>query len=410
MASLRPRSSSARILLVLALLLGVLVLPSNPGIHDASAAALTLRYLYGSGSATGGKVVSLRVELTAPAASGGATVALTSSSSLIRVPASVKVPAGQTEATVSATTVPTATSTDVRISAAYGGVTKSRTIRVLEPYLSSVSVQTKMRAGGTGKITIRFSGRLYSGGVDVRVRSNRPSIIQVPGTVHVEGGRETAIVDVNPTFQYPDVPVTFTISFDGRTVSGTTIVHNYGPGPTATPTRTPSVTSTPISTSTSPSTSTPTATPSVTVTSTPTATFTATATSTPSQTLTPTATVTQTPRPPETLVPTATPQPFFLSIVRLDSGSVADVNDDAQFRLCGQDGVYPVALTILATNPSDVTLEVPASTTLTASGQCLYVTMTNETGIFQSGSSRLEVLATGPGLNRLFTGPLVTLS
>src|SRR5918999_3068114 len=86
------RLSRALSLVVVALLLISVVPHMTP--RSASAAA-SLRALYASGSTTGGKQITLRVELTEPAPSAGKRVALTASNPAIAVPTSIKVPAGQ---------------------------------------------------------------------------------------------------------------------------------------------------------------------------------------------------------------------------------------------------------------------------------------------------------------------------
>src|SRR5688572_28088696 len=88
--------------------------PAQGAQHSISPAShLTghrLRYLYGSGSVTGGRQISLRVQLTGPARCGGAVVSLSSERpSIIPLPATVTVPAVCTEVTLKATTIPVKT-------------------------------------------------------------------------------------------------------------------------------------------------------------------------------------------------------------------------------------------------------------------------------------------------------------
>ena len=84
-------------------------------------ALVTLSRLAASGSATGGKYITIRAELSGPAPAGGATVQLSSNSSLIPVPSTILVPAGATQQTITVKTVPTRTTTAVTIAARYGG-------------------------------------------------------------------------------------------------------------------------------------------------------------------------------------------------------------------------------------------------------------------------------------------------
>ena len=115
-------------------------------------------HLFGSGSATGGHHITFRVRLSAPAPTGGAKIALGSSKAAITVPATVTVPAGATEYTFSAATHPVAADTVVVVSASTGACRVSRSVTVKAPVLRSLSVQTVIRGGGQGKITVCLNG------------------------------------------------------------------------------------------------------------------------------------------------------------------------------------------------------------------------------------------------------------
>ncbi|HRA46786.1 MAG TPA: hypothetical protein PK819_01810, partial [Thermomicrobiales bacterium] len=232
-----------RLLLVVALVLGILPVPIGSGHSVQAAEASSMHFLFGSGSATGGKNITLRIKLSSPAPAGGALVQLHANSSLIPVPATMLVPAGTSQRTFHVWTNPTHVTKNVRVSATYGGVTKSRVVKIIEPHLSSMSVQTKMRAGGRGKVTVRLSGRGYPNGVTVKLTSSRPDIVQVPASVVVAPGAASYILIVEPTSQFPDIPVSFTASYDGNQVTKGTIVRWYGPKttPTVTVSVSPSV-------------------------------------------------------------------------------------------------------------------------------------------------------------------------
>src|SRR5687768_9197363 len=73
----------------------------------AASAAASLHWLYSSGSVTGGKRITPRPQLSEPAPSWEAKVSLTSDSPLIPVPASMTVPAGADDASITVLTVPT---------------------------------------------------------------------------------------------------------------------------------------------------------------------------------------------------------------------------------------------------------------------------------------------------------------
>jgi hypothetical protein len=82
-------------------------------------------------SVVGGTSAVGTVTLTAPAANGGATIALTSSQpQMASVPANVVVPAGATSATFTVSTAATKKNAVATLSATYAGVTKTTTIKI----------------------------------------------------------------------------------------------------------------------------------------------------------------------------------------------------------------------------------------------------------------------------------------
>lgn len=105
--------SLARVLLPL--ILAVSVIAPSLMQSDGASAAAALHYLYGSGSATGGKTVHFRVELTEPAPAGGAVVTLSSSNGAIPMPATVTVNAGETTREFGVASVPVTTDTNVTV-------------------------------------------------------------------------------------------------------------------------------------------------------------------------------------------------------------------------------------------------------------------------------------------------------
>ena len=82
-------------------------------------------------SVVGGTSFSATVRLSGPAPSGGAVVILTSANlALVRVPASVVVPAGATATTFTVTTTATRRNRSVTLTASYAGVTRTATVTV----------------------------------------------------------------------------------------------------------------------------------------------------------------------------------------------------------------------------------------------------------------------------------------
>ena len=237
-----------------------------------------ITFLFGSGSATGGHHVTFRVRLSAPAPAGGANVTMGSSDAAITLPATVTVPAGATEYTFTATTHPVAADTAVVVSAATGACTVSRSVTIKAPVLRALHVQSVIRGGGQGKITVCLNGATAAGGATVALSSSQPGVLPVPSSIVIPAGKGCLSIVVNASSVGSDVPVTITAT-KGGTLSQPTVVRNFNtatPTPTNTPTDTP--TNTPTNTPTDTPTNTPTSTPTDTPTNTPTNTPTATAT------------------------------------------------------------------------------------------------------------------------------------
>ena len=252
----------------------------------STSAAAGLKFLYGSGSRTGGGDITLRVELTEPAPSGGAVVSFSASNGAVNVPGSTTVAAGQTEKTITVSTDPVAADTNVTVSASYLGVTRSRVVLIKAPVLSSLGLQTVIRHGGYGKVIARISGPAPAGGFAVNTSTDPAGHLLLDPVITIPAGATQLSLAV-PASQFetadvelmPDLPLTVTISAGSASFTESTIIRDFGNDPRPTPT----------------------------VTNTPTATDTPTVTNTPTNTATPTDTPTNTPVPP-TSTPTNTPR------------------------------------------------------------------------------------------------------
>ena len=306
-----PASRALRLTAVLAILGALFVqfrtMPAEGARQEALGGSTTpsVRYLFGSGSITGGGRIELRVELTGPAPAGGATVTFSSERpDLIPVPATVEVAAGDTAKTFRVTTNPSAVDVNVRVSAAYGGSAKGREVAIRQPGLKVIYVQSVIRGGGQGKVTVCLTGRTAAGGVTVALSSSDPATLPVPATVLVPFDRACVSFNVTASTVTEETAVRITATYRGTVRFRDTRVRDLPPAATATPTNTPTETATATETSTS--TATATNTPEV-----PTNTATATATNTPEiATSTATSTATNTPEvPTNTATSTATNTP-----------------------------------------------------------------------------------------------------
>jgi Fe-S cluster biogenesis protein NfuA len=131
------------------------------------------------------------------AAVGSVVVALSSNNASATVPPSVTVPQGATTASFSIGTTPVASSTVATISAVYNGVTKTATLTIARPALSSLKLNPSKVVGGnpsTGTVTL--SGAAPASGITVQLSSSRTTVATVPSSVTVAAGATTATFTV----------------------------------------------------------------------------------------------------------------------------------------------------------------------------------------------------------------------
>jgi hypothetical protein len=163
-------------------------------------------------SVQGGATASATVMLTAPAPSGGAVVAFSSSNTAaVTVPATMTVPAG-VNSRVAPTFVSTSPVTSVTtsvVSATYNGVTRTATMTVTPPpppqpggALDSLSLSPGTVQRGTVRTsaTLSFTALTPTGGATVSLASSNTSIATVPATVTVPANSSTGAfeVTINP--------------------------------------------------------------------------------------------------------------------------------------------------------------------------------------------------------------------
>lgn len=292
-----------------------LVVIAGGVLQGPALAAPSLHYLYGSGSQTGGKQIQLRVELTEAAPSGGTTITLTSNDSAVPLPATVTVPAGETEHQFSVTTNPVSADRQVTVSATLNGTLRSRTVLIKAPVLTSIGLQTVIRHGGQGKVIVRLSGPAPAGGLDVTAVVD-PHVLSLPGTISIPEGVQSLSLKPNAdifgtTAVPPDQPFTLTVSEGPRSFSKSAVIRVFitEPDPTATATAPATATATATTPATATATATTPATASATATNTAFPTMTNTPTSTATSIVQPTSTNTAEPTATNSPEPTSTSTP-----------------------------------------------------------------------------------------------------
>lgn len=138
------------------------------------------------------------VTLGAPAPVGGAVVTLASdNTSAATVPSSVTVLAGATQATFTVTSIAVPSTQSAGISATYNGVTRTSTLQVSYPALSTLALNPATVTGGlpsTGTVTL--TGPAPTGGATVTLASANPAAAAVPASLTVPAGASTATFTV----------------------------------------------------------------------------------------------------------------------------------------------------------------------------------------------------------------------
>ncbi len=135
-------------------------------------------------SVVGGSSSQGTVTLNGTASGTGAVVNLSSSNPAATVPATVTVPSGSSSATFSIGTSAVQASTSATISAALGGTTGTATLTILQPDLSTLTLNpTSVVGGNPSQGTVALRGPAPSGGVTVALASNDTTTATVPGRI-----------------------------------------------------------------------------------------------------------------------------------------------------------------------------------------------------------------------------------
>ena len=153
-------------------------------------------------SVKGGTSVNATVTLNSPAPAAGTVVTLASDLSFATVPASATVPAGTKLGKFTISTSAVATGSTAVISATLGSVSKTASLTVMPPSISSLSISpTSLYGGATSVGTVTLSDPAPTGGFALNLASDS-AFATVPTTVAGAAGATTA------TFSISTVPVT----------------------------------------------------------------------------------------------------------------------------------------------------------------------------------------------------------
>ncbi len=184
-------------------------------------------------SVEGGTGSQGTVTLNNPAPSGGASVSLSSNSSSATVPASVNITQGNSSATFNITTSTVSVSTPAAITASLGGVSQSTTLTVLPVVaLSSLSLNpTSVVGGNSSQGTVTLTGVAPSGGTQVSLSTNSPTLTTLPGSVTIPGGSSSAQFTINTSSVASTTTVQISALFRSVTKSANLQLNPVGSGP-----------------------------------------------------------------------------------------------------------------------------------------------------------------------------------
>jgi hypothetical protein len=151
-------------------------------------------------SVIAGQTVSARLIIDHPAARDGFVVELAiSHPDAAKVPPSVRISGGRSDATFTFGTSAIAVATLVTITTTIGNVSRTFGLRVMAPppTLDSLSVTSATVTGGqTVTATVKLDGRAPAGGFVVQLASNSPLAAQVPTTITIPAGVSAATFPV----------------------------------------------------------------------------------------------------------------------------------------------------------------------------------------------------------------------
>lgn len=168
----------------------------------------------------GGTTVSLSINLTADAPTGGATVRLVSFASELVVPAEVTIPAGQRQAILQCATSGTTVNKSAVVNVRWAGFATQVAVTLLAPNLLSVTVDPRQVTGGqalTG--TVAVGAKAPAGGWEIELMAS-PPVVTLPTSVVIPEGSTSATfgVTTQPVGANTGVVITATRGSVSKTV------------------------------------------------------------------------------------------------------------------------------------------------------------------------------------------------
>jgi hypothetical protein len=161
-----------------------------------------------------------KVTLSGPAGSLGKTIALSSNSSELVVPPSLKIPANATSATFTIASHAPPKDDTVTITAALGGLTRTFRVVVKAPVLSSFMLKPTSVVGGTSSVgTVALTGPVAAART-VTITSTSPNVT-VPATATIAAGASTVSFSIKTKAVSASTTASIKVSFGTATLSQT---------------------------------------------------------------------------------------------------------------------------------------------------------------------------------------------
>jgi hypothetical protein len=105
-------------------------------------------------------------------------------------------------------------------------VSGSRAVAIQQATIKGIYVQSVIRAGGQGRVSVYLNGPAPAGGLVIRVISTRPTILPLPINVTIPAGESRLRLVVNAANVSDDVPVDVIVLENDTRFTGSTIVRN----------------------------------------------------------------------------------------------------------------------------------------------------------------------------------------
>jgi len=176
-------------------------------------------------SLAGGASSTGTVTLTGPAPAGGSVVTLASNNAVATVPASVTVAQGATSATFTITTTAVASVVAPVVTATLGASSKTATLTVNPPVLSTLVASAANVIGGKQvRLTANLGSVAPAGGITVSLASTDTNALPVPGSITIAAGATSGDALITTGVVAADTSITATATLGAVSKTASVVV------------------------------------------------------------------------------------------------------------------------------------------------------------------------------------------